>query len=37
MREDAKFRSSETLATQMAADVTKAKEILARTGSGASN
>ncbi|MGO8777978.1 MAG: bifunctional riboflavin kinase/FAD synthetase [Rhodomicrobium sp.] len=30
LREDAKFRSSETLATQMAADVAKAKEILAR-------
>jgi len=34
VREDAKFRSSETLATQMAADVAKAKELLARTGSG---
>ncbi len=37
VREDAKFRSSETLATQMAADVAKAKEMLARTESGVTN
>lgn len=30
VREDAKFRSSETLATQMAADVAKARAVLAR-------
>lgn len=30
IREDAKFRSSETLATQMGVDVAKAKEILSR-------
>lgn len=34
VREDAKFRSSETLAAQMAADVAKAKELLDRAGSG---
>ena len=35
VREDAKFRSAETLAAQMAADVAKAKELLARAESGA--
>lgn len=37
VREDAKFRSSETLMAQMAADVAKAKELLARAESTAGN
>ena len=37
VREDAKFRSAETLAAQMAADVAKAKELLARAESGAAS
>jgi riboflavin kinase / FMN adenylyltransferase len=37
VREDAKFRSAETLTAQMAVDVAKAKELLARAESAAGN
>jgi riboflavin kinase/FMN adenylyltransferase len=37
VREDAKFRSAETLAAQMVADVAKAKELLARAESAAAS
>ena len=37
VREDAKFRSAETLTAQMAVDVAKAQELLARAESGARN
>jgi hypothetical protein len=37
VREDAKFRSAETLTAQMAVDVAKAQELLARAESGVRN